>query len=368
MKNKQGNIQQRIFVRRFKNMSVVHNMYKEILEEPQTVARTIEDEFNNASKIVKLIQARQINHVIITARGTSDNAGQFSKYLFEIINGVPVSMAAPSVFTLYGQTFTSLQNTLVIGISQSGEGLDVNQVIKKARESGALTVGLTNNKNSSLADTAEYSIFGSSGVENSVAATKTYAAQVTILLLISLLWADRIDLLQEFRKIPEHMISVLAMEGEIKQIVNRYRYMKECVVLGRGFNFATALETALKIKETCYVGSQPYSSADFLHGPIAIIDEGFPVFVVAPDGKTLPGMIDIVKELRERKAEIIVLSPNIELLKLATIPIKLSVELNEVFSPLLYILPMQLFCYHLALLKGINPDQPRGLRKVTITL
>ncbi|MGE5553570.1 MAG: SIS domain-containing protein [Betaproteobacteria bacterium] len=345
-----------------------YHMFQEILEEPQTVARTVEAELENVRKIVRLVRARKIEYVLIAARGTSDNAAQFAKYLFEVVNGVPVSLAAPSVYTVYKASLKSLRRSLVLSISQSGEGLDVIEVVRAAREGGALTVAVTNNRSSTLARSAEHVIVGSAGEERSVAATKTYLAQLVALVLLSSAWADREDLLNGLRQLPAQIEQTLSMEERIKSVVPRYRYMSDCVVIGRGFNYCTALEAALKIKETCYVGSQPYSSADFLHGPIAVVEEGFPVFVIAPPGKAFPSVLGVAEELVQRKAELVALTSDPGLLGKATVPLPVPVQVDETLSPLLYVVPMQLLAYHLTVIKGLNPDRPRGLTKVTRTL
>ncbi|NPV53078.1 MAG: SIS domain-containing protein [Firmicutes bacterium] len=343
-----------------------YHMHREIMEEPQVVARMMEMEGDKIRGLARIVRERDIGCIVIAARGTSDNAAQLARYLFEYINGVPVSLAAPSIYTLYGAK-VKLDKALVLGVSQSGEGLDVVEVVKHAREAGAVTIGITNNEGSALARTAEHAIFCRAGEEKSVAATKTYVAQLVGFYMLSLEWAGRSDLLGELARMPGYMERVLAMEEGIRGIVPRYRYMKECVVTGRGFNYCTALEAALKVKETCYVGSQPYSVADFLHGPIAIIEEGFPTFVIAPPGKAFPNVMELCAELRDRKAETIVLSSAPEILEMGTVPLKIPFELDEVLTPLVYIAPMQLFSFHLALVKGLNPDQPRGLKKVTLT-
>ncbi|HHV61321.1 MAG TPA: SIS domain-containing protein [Firmicutes bacterium] len=343
-----------------------YHMYREILEEPQAVARMVEMEGDKIRGLARILRERDIDCIVIAARGTSDNAAQLAKYLFEYINGVPVSLAAPSIYTLYGAR-VKLDKALVLGVSQSGEGLDVVEVVKHAREAGAVTIGITNNEGSALARTAEHTIFCRAGEEKSVAATKTYVTQLMAFYMLSFEWAGRSDLLGELSRAPEYLDRVLTMEEGIREIVPRYRYMKECVVTGRGFNYSTALEAALKVKETCYVGSQPYSVADFLHGPIAIVEEGFPVFVIAPPGKAFPNFMELCTKLRTRKAETIVLSSAPEILDISTVPLRIPFELEEVLTPLVYITPMQLFSFHLALVKGFNPDRPRGLKKVTVT-
>ena len=163
------------------------------------------------------------------------------------------------------------------------------------------------------------------------------------------------------------MDQALALESEIKVMVERYRYMRDCVVLGRGYNYATAFEIALKLKETCYLATQPYSTADFRHGPVAMIDEGFPALIMGPSGAVFDDVLRCAQEMVEKKAEIIALSDRDELLSLARSPLRMQGALPEWLTPMPYIVPGQLFALYLSLTRGYNPDQPRGLTKVTLT-
>lgn len=343
-----------------------HHMHAEILEQPQAIARTLRIEEGNVRAVARAIRETDIEFVVVAARGTSDNAGQLAKYLIEYINGRAVSMAAPSIHTLYRASL-KLDKALVLGISQSGEGPDVVRVLEQARAGGAITVGITNNEDSVMARTVEYPILCRAGLERSVAATKTFLTQLMALYMLSFLWADRGDLFGELREIPQYVERVLTMEEVIQNKAERYRYMSECVVIGRGLNYCTAFEAALKMKETSYVVAEPYSSADFLHGPVALIEEGFPAFLVAPPGEAFRDMAALMEELKKRGAETIVLSSNPEILTGATTAFAVPFEVREVFTPLVYTVPLQLFSYHLARVKGLDPDRPRGLKKVTLT-
>lgn len=343
-----------------------HYMQREILEEPGTAEEILREEEGKIRALADVLRQRDTSCIVLAARGTSDHAAQLGKYLFEYLTGIPVSLAAPSLYTLYDAKMR-LERTLVIGISQSGESADVNEVVKRSREFGALTVGVTNNEGSTLARTAEHPIFCRAGVEKSVAATKTYIGQLMALYMLSIAWAGKDDMFEELRRVPGHIGKVLSIEESVREMVPRYRYMQECTVIGRGFNYSTALEAALKLKETCYVHAQPYSAADLMHGPIAAVDEGFPVFLVAPPGAPLASMTELARDLRGRRAETIVLSSDPGILDTATVPLEVPVELDELFTPLVYIVPMQLFSYHLAVTMGHNPDKPRTLNKVTIT-
>jgi len=341
-------------------------MLTETREQPDWVERAIESERGNASRLAAVMRERDIRFVIIAARGTSDNAATYAKYLFEIVAGLPVALAAPSVYTLYDARMR-MENTLVMGISQSGQGTDVVQVLSSARSAGALTACITNYPDSPLAHVSDEVFLCHAGEEKSVAATKTYTTALAVVALIVSMLADRRDLLDSLCHVPARMKAALAVEEIVAQSVERYRYMQECAVLSRGVNQATALEAALKMTETSYVVAKPYSGADFLHGPIAMVAAGFPCFLYAPEGRAFPSLLELALKVKDRQGELLVVSTAPEILELATVPIKLPTVIDELLSPLAYILPGQLFAYYLAKVRGGDPDAPRGLTKVTLT-
>ncbi len=341
-------------------------MLKEIHENPQVVAATLASERSRVQELVNELKKRRIDLIIIAARGTSYHAAIYGKYLFEYLLGIPVSFTAPSMYTLYNRP-VKVDNALVIGISQSGSSQDIVEVVKEATAAGAFSVAITANPDSALSQAATATILCHAGREEAVAATKTYIAQLTALALFAVLWAERADLLETLQAMPEWIAKSLALDGRVQEILPRYRYMRGCALIGRGFNYCTALEAALKLKETCYLEAQGYSAADFLHGPIAMVDEGFPVFLIAQPGLTLDSVKHVNERLRAIKAETIVLSSDPELLATAVIPIEMPGWSEDVFSPLVYTPPLQLFAARLSTLKGLNPDAPRGLNKVTVT-
>lgn len=341
-------------------------MLKEINENPHVVAATIEQERPRVQELVNELKKRRIDLIVIAARGTSYHAAIYAKYLFEYLIGIPVSFIAPSMYTLYNRP-VKVDSALVIGISQSGSSQDIVEVITESTAAGAFTVGVTNNPDSALSKAATATILCHAGQEESVAATKTYVAQLTALALFACTWADRMDLIESLKSTPEWIAKSLALDSRIQEVLPRYRYMHGCALIGRGFNYCTALEAALKLKETCYLEAQGYSAADFLHGPIAMVDEGFPVFLIAPPGQTLSSVNYVNEKLRAIKAETITFSTDQELLATAVIPIEMPAWSEEVLSPLIYTPPLQLFAAYLSTLKGLNPDTPRGLNKVTVT-
>src|SRR5713101_9082502 len=241
-------------------------MLEEIRQQPDTLERTLRRELKRIEKFKKLVEKRRPRLIVLAARGTSDNAAQFGRYLLEITTGIPVSLAAPSIYTLYNVA-VDFRDALVIGISQSGESTDTNLVLQQARAQGALTIGITNEASSAMANLAEEVFLVRAGKEKSVAATKTYTGQMLALYLLAYaLGGDiRID---DLRRLPDWTASALKLEPQIARLCERYRFMERAVVVGRGLNYANAYEFALKLMETCYIITERFSSADFLHGPV----------------------------------------------------------------------------------------------------
>jgi glutamine---fructose-6-phosphate transaminase (isomerizing) len=337
----------------------------EIAEQPDVVANLLAEESENARKIGAAIRDFNPTFVSIAARGTSDNAGRYAQYLFGIHAGLSVGLAMPSIHTLYGKK-PDLSRALVIGISQSGQSEDVRQVVADARTQGALTISITNDPASPMAHAAQYHIPLHAGEEKSVAATKTYTAQLTTVAMLVAALLDREELHDGLLKLPDYLRQTLALSGGIGGWAERYRYMERLVTLGRGYNYCTAFEISLKIKELCYVVGQEYSEADFRHGPIAVINPGFPVIVVAPAGQPLPVLVDLLQKLREKNAECLVVSNDEAACSLGVKSMRLP-DLPEWISPVAAVLPGQIFAMNLASIKGYNVDQPRGLTKVTVT-
>jgi glucosamine--fructose-6-phosphate aminotransferase (isomerizing) len=260
-----------------------------------------------------------------------------------------------------------MHEALVIGISQSGQSPDIVAVVEEGKRQGALTLAVTNTPGSPLAQAADHVFPLAAGEERGLAATKTYTGQLAALALLAVHLAGNGDRLEELSRVPEAVEKTLALEERIAQIAQRYAYASECIVLGRGYNYATAFEIALKIKELSYIVAEPYSSADFRHGPVAIVERGFPVIVVAPQGKVYPDILALARELANREAELIVISGQEDALKLARTPFRLPVALPEWLSPFTCVVPGQLLAMHITLAKGYDPDHPRGLKKVTET-
>jgi len=339
---------------------------QEIHEQPQVLSHLLDREAPAAAQIAAAIRARDVRYAVIAARGTSDNAARYAQYLFGAAVGLQVALATPSLFSVY-HTPPQLRDALVLGISQSGQSPDIVAVVEEGRRQGALTVAVTNEPDSPLAHAADHVLLLGVGEERAVAATKTYTAQLAALALLAVQLANDGERLAALRGVPGAVEKTLALEESIAQAAQRYTYATACVVLGRGYNYATAFEIALKVKELTYMVAEPYSSADFHHGPIAVVERGFPAIVVAPQGVVYPDMRALARTLAEREAELVAISDQGELLGMARTPLRLPVPLPEWLSPFTCILPGQLLALHVTLAKGYDPDHPRGLKKVTET-
>jgi glucosamine--fructose-6-phosphate aminotransferase (isomerizing) len=341
-------------------------MLKEILEQPQALRATFKAERAHALEFMKFARKQNFRLVVLVARGTSDNAAQLARYLTEITTGIPASLAAPSVHTLY-QTKLDYRQALVVGISQSGEGTDINMVLESAKRRGGYTIGITNEKNSTMAKLVDDVFLVHAGRQRSVAATKTYTGQLMIFYQLAAALGAHLSM-DQVSEIPDRVTETLKIVPELRQLVERYRYMNHCVVVGRGINYGNAFEFALKLMETCYVIAERFSAADFVHGPIALIEHDFPAFVFMPPGKTFSNMRDLTARLRTLHAEVVAITGPEIAVPSATRIIRVPGDMPEIFSPIPYIVPAQIFAALLAEIKGLDPDKPRSLKIVTQTV
>ena len=342
-------------------------LHSEIFEQPERLASLLDKQRQTVLKIAEAIQSRNVQYAFLAARGTSDNAGRYANYLWGAHNRMPLALATPSLFTYY-QTPPRLNNALVVGVSQSGQSPDIVSVLEEGRKQGCLTLAITNIPDSPLAKAAEFVFDIQAGPEKAVAATKTYTAELMAIAMISAALNNSNDRWNELASVSKWAEQTLVLDKEIAQMTQRYRYMSQCVALGRGFNYATAFEWALKLKELTYLIAEPYSSADFQHGPIAMVEGGFPILAVAPNGKVQETMRDMLTRLRKEKdAELVVISDDADILALAQSPIQLPPQIPEWLTPLVSIIPAQLFACHLTEVKGYDPEKPRSITKVTET-
>lgn len=338
---------------------------REIASQPAAIAQLFTSEIPRVTDIASKLPP--FDYVLIAARGSSDHAALYAKYVWATLARHTVALAAPSLYTLYDAP-PRLAGALVVGISQSGQSPDIVAVLEDGRRQGRPTLAITNDGSSPLAIAADHVIELHVGPERSIAATKTYTAELAVIAALAAVWNADSQRMEELRQLPKALEATLGNATSIAQRAERYRYMDRCVVVGRGYNFATSFELALKLKELTYVLAVPYSSADFRHGPIATIDEDAPAILVMPAGHTFDDMLELAHDLRRRGAELLVISDVPQALELATTPLPLAMSVPEWLSPIAAVVPGQMLALHLALAKGLDPDVPRGLQKVTRTL
>jgi glutamine---fructose-6-phosphate transaminase (isomerizing) len=307
----------------------------------------------------------RIAYVMIAARGSSDHAAIYAQYALGSLARLPVALATPSLFSRYASP-PRLAGALVIGISQSGRSPDVVAVLEEAKRQGALTAAITNDPASPLAALAQHPLDLGAGAELSVAATKTYTAELLTIAMLALALGDAGTTAHEaLLQVPDAQRAALEHAGRASEMADAHAGLVDCAVLGRGFNLATAFEWALKLKELAYVRAQAYSSADFQHGPVASLAPGGDVLAVIARGPLAADIAELVARLRdERRARVLVLAgdplPGADHLPFPD-------TLPEWLSPLVDIIPAQLFAAAVARAKGLDVERPRGLKKVTLT-
>lgn len=335
-------------------------MAAEIAEQPRVLAHLQAHGLKQCRDAAALVARRAPRFVLLAARGNSDHAAMYAKYLVEVSLGLPAGSASPSTMTAYGAR-PDLSDVLMLTISQSGESPDLLQTLNAARSGGATTLAITNSPESELATSAELHIDLMAGPELSVAATKTYSAQLLALWMF-------VDLLRGgdtrgAARLPDAALSLLSRAEEVNELAARYRFTDRLVTTGRGYSYPTAREAALKLMETSYVAAHAFSGADLLHGPLAMIDQDHPVIAVVPDGLGAEAMRPVLERLNDRGADVAVFGGS-QSIGLGTVVFDVGCEgVAEELHPVLDILPLQLLALEMARARGLNPDTPRGLSK-----
>lgn len=336
-------------------------LFDEIHQQPRAIEHALTQNLLTAKALVSEIKRRDIRYVVLAARGTSDNAATYAKYLWQITGGLPCGLAAPSIHTLYGAK-VNFRDALVVGISQSGAGEDINEVMAQAKQNGALTAAITNTAGSPLSNIADHVLMCEAGLERAVAATKTYTTTMTLVALVGALLSGDEKLLQDVLNLPKVAEATVDMlSGRVASVASTLFHADRMVTVARGIHLCTAIEASLKIAETTGTATQSYSSADLLHGPIAAIGSRTPVFVFQPNGATYASLNAVIEKLIGRGARVIRLTSDHH----ADIPLIESA--TELLAPIVDIIPAQLLAYHLTVTRGLDPDHPSGLSKVTIT-
>lgn len=326
-------------------------MAAEIAEQPAVLRRLLAGSAE-VTAVAGRIRQHSPRFVLFAARGTSDHAALYAKYLAEIRLGLPAGLASPSAITVYGSR-PDLRDVLFVAVSQSGSSSDLVDSTAAAREGGALTVAVTNAPDSPLANTAELTVDILAGPERAVAATKTYTAE---LLALYLLFGGSAG---AAAALPDAAAGTMDT-GAAYEAASRYRYATQLVTTARGYSYATAREAALKLMETSYLAAQAFSGADLLHGPLAMIDRGVPVIAVTAPGHGTTAMTPVLEKLASVGADVLRVGDP------GGLPIS-AAGIAEELLPILEILPLQQLAWRLAIDRGEDPDEPRGLAKVTST-
>ncbi|MFE5585937.1 SIS domain-containing protein [Kitasatospora sp. NPDC056531] len=338
-------------------------MAAEMAEQPAVLQRILDEGAPKIRDIAAQIAARSPRFVLLTARGTSDNAALYAKYLIEILLGKPAGLTSMSTTTAYGAK-PDLTDVLVITVSQSGGSPDLVASTKAAREAGAITLAVTNNPGSPLAEVSEFHIDVLAGPEKALPATKTYTAELLALYLLveGLRGGDG----SAARELPALAAGVLSRQAEVKALAERYRFAQRLVITSRGYGYPTAREAALKLMETTYIPATPFSGADLLHGPLAMVDNVSPVIAIVPDGKGGEALQPVLDRLRGRGADLVVIGQQAQV-DAASAGFALPAGVPEEVQPILEIMPLQHLAYEVTIARGQDPDAPRALAKVTET-
>ena len=313
----------------------------EILEQPAAAERQLRSSQGTIDELAGRLRAEPIDSVVIAARGTSDHAAIYAQYLLGAVHRLPVALAAPSILSLYG-VVPRFARTLVVGISQSGASPDVVGVVAAGRAQGVPTLAITNDPTSPLADAAEYLVALDAGPERAVAATKTYTTSLLAVARLSaamLDGAERTAATDALARLPDAIGRSLTVEPQVETIAGDLASAGRCVLLGRGYEYATAREWALKLKELARVFADPYSAADFQHGPVALVESGVPVLAVVPEGAASAGMVELLGRLRERAADVLILSDSAAIRAVGSRAIELPPGVPEWLRPIVSIVP-----------------------------
>jgi len=341
-------------------------LLSEIGEQPQVVQRLLDRQLPAVREIATTIRDRDPSTIVLVARGSSDNAAVYGRYLFEVCNRRLTSLAAPSGLTLYGRG-PRLDQTAVIGVSQSGQGEDVVAYVREAREQGAVTVAIVNDETSPLAQTAEWVLACLTGSELSIPATKTVTAQMTLLALLSAALDDPDTTAEALLELPGTLSAALDRRSAASELAGFLGPTTVGSVIGRGFAFPPALEIALKLKETSYTRAEPFSAADFLHGPVTLVEPNYSAMVIDVSGRSSQSAQDIARAVRQRGGQPALIRAGAILGESDLPNLSLVVPVNEPIAPIVALVLGQLFAVELALARGLDPALPRGLHKVTST-
>jgi len=337
-------------------------MAAEIGEQPSALARLLGQGAPDVERAAQIIAERGPRFVTLVARGTSDHAAMYAKYLIEIGLGLPCGLASPSTVGLYAAPLRPASDVLVIAVSQSGHSPDLVSYLTAWRAAGAVAVSVVNDPSSPLAAASDACIDVRAGQERAVAATKTFTAELLALWMLVTAWSGRS--LESAAALPGLVSMLAASPDPIAEIADRYRFADRLIVTGRGYGYPVAREAALKLMETSYLAAHAFSGADLLHGPIAMVDTATPVLFVAPPGVGAQSLRPTAIELRERNVDVVSIGGGLAGIASHTVELP---PLSEDLAPIAAAIPLQWLAWRMAVDRGCDPDAPRSLRKVTRT-
>ncbi|QDQ13601.1 SIS domain-containing protein [Streptomyces spectabilis] len=339
-------------------------MSREMAEQPDVLRRILDSGAPHIRRTAEEVAAKRPRFVLLTARGTSDHAALYAKYLLEVRLGLPCGLTSMSTTTAYAAK-PDLRDVLVITVSQSGGSPDLVASTQAAREAGAVTLAVTNNPDSPLAAVSEHHIDILAGPEKALPATKTYTASLLALYLFveGLRGSDG----AQAGALPGLAADLLTRHDEIRTLAARYRFAERMVITSRGYGYPTAKEAALKLMETSYIPALAYSGADLLHGPLAMVDNISPVIAVVTDGRGGEALQPVLDRLRGRGADLVVIGPKAQVEQASAGFVLPTEDVAEELQPILEIIPLQLLAYEVTIARGQDPDAPRALAKVTET-
>ncbi|MFC2149222.1 SIS domain-containing protein [Candidatus Auribacterota bacterium] len=345
-------------------------MEKEARQVPDVIAKQMTENLDIWTSLAKRLRKDPPSFAMTVARGSSDHAATYAKYLLETKLGLITASAAPSVLTLYG-THMYEKGGLVIGISQSGGSPDICELMEEARKRGTVTIAIVNKTDSPMAKAAEYVVPMHAGEEKAVAATKSYLASLSALLQFITVCTGEKELTESLSKLPDTLRASLTMDWE--PAISRLKAITDTLVIGRGYGFPAALEAALKFKETSAIHAEAFSGAEVLHGPFALVRKDYPVMMFTQNDVSLEGMLDLAKKIRSLGAETLMAVPEkllsaSQLAETASMVLPLPESINPLCDPLMTIQAFYIMIARLAVSRGFDPDSPDNLKKVTETL
>lgn len=345
------------------------NMWREVHEQPEIMKKMIEINTPVVKKICEDVKAKGVNKVVLVGRGSSEHALMVGKYAFEVYTPMVASMSSPSVLTQYDGK-VDLKDALTIGVSQCGEAKDVYTVLKKCQDEGGIAVSITNERECLLRSVGTHYINCECGKETSFTAAKSYMAQATILLMMVAYLSGNQELIEQIENSPKIISACLndKVEAQIKVSIPLFRNSKEILILARGYGFAVAHETELKIMEASYTNAKAYSSCDYPHGPIATTNRFMPVIFFLADKQTDESTIQLMKKMQnDFKISCLVVTNKAEYKELGDTAVMLPEDAEGISGIFGLTVFSQLFACLLAISRGYNPDAPIGLSKTTVT-